>query len=307
MNGRVCCIVNPAAAGGQGRERWVTIRNALRRAGFTVEERFTEAPGEGLQFARAAAASFPQLVAAGGDGTVAEVASGLIQSGASTSLALIPTGTGNDVATQLGIRSIDAAIALLGGGGGQLRRLDAIEARSLEGGREVVRHALLFAAVGFAGELLRQTTPRVKRWFGPRFCYSVGFLRALMSYRPPEVQVEADDQRFTGRWLHVCAGNSEWAGGGAMHLSPGARWDDGALDLCLIPAMSRLATAAHFPKLIRGTFVGHPAVRYFRGTRLAITADQPIPLQLDGDLVGTTPATFSLRPGAVSILAPGPA
>lgn len=306
MPGRVCCIVNPAAAGGQARERWTTARAALRRAGFILEERFTEAQGDGIRLARAAAADFDHLVAAGGDGTVAEVASGLIQSGAPASLALMPMGTGNDVATQLGIRSCDTAVDVLVAGGPP-RQLDAIEVRSSEGGREVVRHALLFAAVGFAGELLRQTTPRVKRWFGPRFCYSVGFLRALASYRPPEVRVETDDERFAGRWLHVCAGNSAWAGGGAMHLSPGARWDDGALDLCLIQALSRAATAVQFPKLVRGTFVGHPAVRYFRGTRLAIATDEPIPLQLDGDLVGSTPATFSIRPGAVRILAPRPA
>jgi YegS/Rv2252/BmrU family lipid kinase len=241
-------------------------------------------------------------VAVGGDGTVSEVASGLLEIPRATRLAILPLGTGNDIASQLGIRTVPQAITALEGN--LSRRLDVIEVHQCEGGRRTVRCALCFASVGFAGELLRQTTPAIKRWFGQRWCYSVGFLRALATYRPPLVRVQTDGGAFCGRWLHLCAGNLEWAGGGAMRLSPGARCDDGLFDICLIEAMSRLATASHFPKLIRGTFVGHPRVRYFRGTQLSLDTDHPLPLQLDGDLIGTTPARFVLRPACLPVLAP---
>lgn len=303
MPRRVAFILNPAAGGGQSHWRWADLRGALARAGLAGEAHVTTGPGETAGLARHVASRVDLVVAVGGDGTVAEVASGLLQAAGPAVMGIVPTGTGNDVATQLGIRSCAHAVQVLSRG--IPRCLDAIEVSSREHGRPVLRHALLFASVGFAGELLRQTTPRVKRWFGPRFCYSVGFLRALVTYRAPLVRVETDAASFAGRWLHICAGNSEWAGGGAMHLSPGARWDDGQLDLCLVQAMSRLAAAAHFPKLVRGTFVGHPRVRYFRGTRLTVDADPPVPLQLDGDLAGSTPATFTIRPGCLPVVAGG--
>jgi len=86
--------------------------------------------------------------------------------------------------------------------------IDAIEVRYVERAGPTLRHALSFAAVGFAGELLRQTTPRIKKWFGPRWCYSVGFLRALATYRSPQVRIQTDAAAFSGRWLHICAGNA---------------------------------------------------------------------------------------------------
>lgn len=118
------------------------------------------------------------------------------------------------------------------------------------------------------------------------------------------MQVRADGREFTGRMFHVCAGNSEWVGGGAMRLSPGARMDDGRLELCLIEGLSRLEVLGRFPQLLRGTFPGHPKVRYFPGRELEIQSDPPVPLALDGDVVGQTPATFRLLPGALRIVTP---
>jgi len=302
---RVGYILNPSAAAGRAAAQWEAAKAELWRRGLAGPVYVTRGCGDGLERAREQAANVEVLVAVGGDGTVSEVASGLLQRQAVCQLAILPVGTGNDIASQLGLRTVAQAIAVLAGT--RLRRIDVIEVQHTEGGRPVVRHALCFASIGFAGELLRWTTPVVKRWFGPRWCYSVGFLRALAAYHPSPVRVQTDAGAFCGRWLHLCAGNFEWAGGGAMRLSPGARCDDGLLDLCLIEAMSGLATAWHFPKLLRGTFVGHPCARYFRSTQVSLDADGHLPLQLDGDLIGSTPARFVVRPGCLPILTPSPA
>lgn len=302
MARRFLFIVNPAAAAGGGGARWAAVRAELRRRGVTGEQRVTSRPGHGLEIVREAAAAVDVVVAVGGDGTVGEVASGILQAGAGARLGIVPFGTGNDVARQLGLGSLAQALESLAGS--ESAALDAIEVRYTDNADTRIRHALLFASVGLAGEVLRLTTPRVKRWFGQRLSYSVGFLRALVTYRAPQARVGTDAGDFAGRWLHICAGNSAWAGGGAMQLSPGAQWDDGRLDLCLIEALSRIETAWQFPKLVRGTFTGHPKVRYFRGTRMTLESEQPLPLQLDGELLGTTPATFTVRPQCLQVLAP---
>jgi YegS/Rv2252/BmrU family lipid kinase len=242
-------------------------------------------------------------VAAGGDGTVREVASGLLRSNApDTVLGVLPVGTGNDFATQIGVSDADAALAALTGQ--HLRQVDVIEVRHASDTADVVDHALLFAATGFAVDVLRHTSPRVKRVFGRRLSYSIGFFRALIALRSMHMRVRADGRDVTGPLFHVCAGNAEWAGGGAMRLSPGARLDDRRLELCVIQALGRLEALRCFPMLVRGTFPSHPKVRYFGGEELSVSTEVPMPLALDGDVLGRTPATFRVLPGALCVLAP---
>lgn len=303
MARRIAYIVNPAAAAGRAAARWADLQPRLARLGLSGNAVYTREPNHAAGLAQASAAEGMDLVVAvGGDGTVREVASGTLAAGGQVPVALIPLGTGNDFARQMGLGDVPGAIAALHRG--QTRRVDAIVVSCREDGVPWTRHALVFAAVGFAGELLRWTTARVKRWFGSRLCYSVGFARALATYRAPAAVVRTDAAQFTGRWLHIGAGNAEWAGGGALRMSPGAHWDDGQLDICLIEAMSRAAIVWNFPKLVRGTFVGHPRVQYFRGERLEIVTERPEPLLLDGDQAGCTPATLAIRPRCLAVVAP---
>lgn len=256
-----------------------------------------------MELAREAGGQFGAVVAVGGEGTVNEVASGLLQApGPAGVLGIIPAGTGNDIATQLGLRSVEAALAALAKG--TPRAFDAIEVTWGRGAERSRRFALSFAAVGFAGELLKRTTPRLKRLLGPRLCYSVGFVRALAGFAPPLMRVTVDGQAQEGRFFHVCAGNAEYAGGGVMRISPGARMDDGQLNICLIEAVGRLEALRHLPGLLRGTHITHPKARYFTGQTLALEADPPTDVQLDGDSLGHTPGTFQLRPGAIRVLVP---
>ncbi|HOC00172.1 MAG TPA: YegS/Rv2252/BmrU family lipid kinase [Verrucomicrobiota bacterium] len=302
MNTRLAYVINPAAAAGRTPARWQTARTELWRRGLAGAEFVPPTAHDGVDLARRAAADADVLVAVGGDGTVSEVASGLLQAGAPARLAILPLGTANDLASQLGIRTLTAAIDLIPNG--QTRTIDAIEVRCSQNPSTPVRHALSFVCLGFAGEVLRQTTPAIKRWFGPRWCYSVGFLRALASCRRPNVRVRADQATFRGRWLHICAGNLEWAGGGIMRLSPGAQCADGLFDVCLIEAMPRLAIAWHFPKLLGGSFVRHPRARYFRGTQLVLETETPETIHIDGDMAGFTPAHLCIRPRCLHLLAP---
>ena len=273
--------------------------------------------------ARTHAAAFECVIAAGGDGTVHEVASGLIAGGSRAVLAVAPFGRGNDIAQLAGVfgsvgRDDEAAIrAIL-----EPRpvTLDTIRvtwrenpsAGTESGGAaaesiERVRHALLFGGVGFVGELLRKTTPATVKWFGPRWCYSAGFFRALFSFRPPVLRVRSEQgEQVLSNAVAVVVGNAPFAGGGLMRIGPGASMTDGVLELTLIEAVGRWALALQFLRLLRGTHVRHRQVRFFRGHWLEVSADPPQLLALDGELLGISPVRFEVNPRSLTLLT-GPA
>ena len=302
MNRRILLIANPAAAAGRASRLWNRLFVDLEARKLKADHVITDGPGHAISLAREAAQSYDVIAAVGGDGTVNEVASGILLAGKTkTALAIIPFGTGNDAAHLLGIRSTeDAANALVAG---TTRAMDAIEVRCHDAGKEVTRYALLYAAVGFAGALLKRTTPTVKRLFGPRYCYSVGFFRALLDFKSPTMRVRCDDREFNGRIFLVSAGNAEIVGAGTMRLSPGAKVDDGQLNVNVIEDLGRLETARWFPKVLKGTHTTHPKVRYFAATSVAVECEAVMEVQMDGELYGHTPATFEVRPGAIRVIA----
>jgi YegS/Rv2252/BmrU family lipid kinase len=303
MPRRVLIIANPTAAAGRATR---TLRELLSHSaarGLAPAIATTAGPGDATRLARAAAdeGQHDCIVAAGGDGTVREVADGILSSRRpGTAFALLPLGTGNDFAHLAGVGSPDRALAALAEGSPSPR--DVIGVQLQTAGQAQSTHALSFAAVGLAADVVRLTTPAVKRWFGPRLCYSVGFLRALRRYEPFAAEVLADGRSFRESFLHVCAGNTSHAGGRMMHLSPGARADDGRLNLSLVRATRRIEVLRQFMALLRGTHIRHPRVDYFETHDVTVSTPRPADVQLDGDCVGTTPARFVVKPNALQVI-----
>jgi len=262
----------------------------------------TESAGHATHLAKSNAPDFEIIAALGGDGTVNEVANGLmaVEPGERPALATLPVGTGNDVALTYGLAHFESAIDALAKG--STRTLDVIRVQLMRDGKSVTRHALLFVAAGFAAEVIRKTGPRVKRIFGRRFSYSVGLFRALASFRAPEFSVKWDGGERSGQMFQVCAGNTEFAAGGVMRISPGARPDDGLLNISLVDVLGRLQIVRRFPSILSGGYVEDERVDYFTGKRLEIDAVPPAELQADGDIIGTTPATVELLPGALQLV-----
>jgi YegS/Rv2252/BmrU family lipid kinase len=255
-----------------------------------------------MQIAHESAHKYELVVAVGGDGTVLEVAGGILKSAAArTALGIVPFGTGNDFARNSGIHNEDHAHEALTQG--QPRFVDVIEARCLVQGEPAVRHALLFAGVGIIGESLKQTTTRVKRLFGQRFAYPVGILRALWTYRAPFMRITCDGERFEGRYLFAGASNSETAGGG-MKIAPGAKTDDGLLNVNLIGAVGRWEALKQLRRLCQGRHTTHPGVRYLTAVSLGVEPESPLEVAADGDLIGQTPAQFRVLPKALEIRVP---
>ncbi len=295
-------IINPASAASRCPARWAELQDGFRQDGIEGKARFTSRPGDAVRFAQELARECDVVAAVGGDGTLFEVASGLLLSGATrTALGVVPLGTGNDAARQCGISDITQARLALRGN--RTRTVDAIRIRCHLEGSPVLRYALLFGAVGIAGEALKKTTPRVKRIFGQRLAYPVGALRAIWSYRAPRMRVTGGGQTWENRFLLVCASNGEMAGGG-MRLAPGARIDDGLLDVNVCEAIGRWATVALLWQICRGRRMSHPKLRYFTARTVAVEADPPLAVAADGELIGHTPAQLEVVPQALKILIP---
>ena len=301
---RILLIANPAAGRRQGEQRLAEARTQLEALGHAVTAALTESAGHATRLAKSNAPDFEIVAALGGDGTVNEVANGLmaVEPGERPALATLPAGTGNDVALAFGLAHFESAIDALANGG--TRTLDVIRVQLMRDGESVTQHALLFVAAGFAAEVIRKTGPRVKRLFGRRFSYSVGLFRALASFRAPEFSVKWDGGEKRGRMFQVCTGNTEFGAGGVMRISPGARPDDGLLNISLVGALGRLQIVRRFPSILSGRYVEDERVDYFTGKRLEIDAVPPAEIQADGDIIGTTPAAIELLPGALRLVTP---
>ena len=295
-------IINPAAAAGRCPGRWADLQDGFCQDGIQGKSRFTVHPGDAVRFAQELGRECDVVVAVGGDGTLFEVASGLLLAGAAnTVLGVVPLGTGNDAARQCGISdTVQARLALRGT---RTKTMDVIRIRCQMEGATVLRYALLFGAVGIAGEALKRTTPLVKRVFGQRLAYPVGAFRAIWTYRAPRMRVTCDGQTWENRFLLVCASNGEMAGGG-MRLAPGARIDDGLLDVNVCEAIGRWATVALLGQVCRGRRMSHPKLRYLTARTVTVEADPPLEVEADGELIGHTPAQLEVMPQALKILIP---
>ncbi|HRI13755.1 MAG TPA: diacylglycerol kinase family protein, partial [Verrucomicrobiota bacterium] len=250
----------------------------------------------------AAAPNYDTLVAVGGDGTVNEVLNGLLRSGSNRpSLAVLPLGTGNDVAAQLGVAEETAAVRTAFSGDRWKMDVIDVECRGIHG--ETRRFSsVMYVALGIAGAMGQLTTPWMKRWLGARWCYSAGFVRALVQQREVPMRIEADERVFQGPMLLAAVGNVEAIGGGTFRLFPGAVSDDGQMEVNVVSHLSRGETLRCFGKVQTGTHPAHPRVEYFRAKRVMIESDPPLPLNFDGEVGGLTPVTLTLRAKALPVL-----
>lgn len=294
--GDLLYIVNPAALSGRAHRRW----EALRRGVPDGETLFTNGPLHARELA-AAADGFESVIAVGGDGTVNEVLSGIMdQAGPRPALGVIPLGSGNDVARCLGTVTLDrAAQALTGRARGTF---DLLRVDYHVNGRPARRFAFLACNVGFSAAGLRRVTPRLKRWLGGKAAYFAGMAVAAVSYRPSRMTIRWDGGDHTGPTWLVMGANAEWMGGGGMRVAPGARVDDGEFNVTILEAQSRLTILRQMPKISSGAHLGAPGVHYFPSTRLEIDAEPVAGVDMDGEVIGETPVRIAILPQALTAI-----
>ncbi|GAB2546328.1 diacylglycerol/lipid kinase family protein [Nocardia heshunensis] len=242
------------------------------------------------------------VVAAGGDGLTCVTLQALVGTG--VPLGLVPGGTGNDLARELGIPD-DTAAAVAAVLGGKTRAIDLGTVETDESGR-----AVWFATVTGTGLDARVTLrANALRWPNGPMRYTVAALIELVGKLavPYRIELTGSPDHSDGTVLEldavmVAVGNTRTYGGGMM-VAPDALIDDGLLDLTVVGAMSRLEMVRLLPALSSGKRVDHPAMTQYQAREIRLTAPGA-PATADGDPVGLLPALFRANPGALDVLVP---
>lgn len=293
---RLGILRNPVSGRGAGRRWWREIEADLgdfRGARVTVVE--TVSSETVAQQARELAAVSDVVAAAGGDGTLSGVLAGVL--GTDAALAIIPLGTGNDFARTLGLHNdLDKAIYIAAHG--TPIATDAI--RWTCGGRE--GWMLNVGGAGFDAVVARRINEGF-RFLRGTAAYLAAVAASLAKYRPVEITATLDGDTVRGPAMLVAVANAQSYGGG-MKIAPTASIDDGLLDVVTVGDVGPLEFVRQFPKVFRGAHLGHPKVSARAGRHLVLESARPIPVLADGELIGDTPATFELVPGAVRIMRP---
>ena len=292
---RVFLIVNPHAGGGRAAAVLPGVEERLRALGVAFHTERTRDVQHARDLARAAAAVGEVAVTLSGDGLIGAVADELRRTDGGV-LGVLPGGRGNDFARVAGIpRDPLEACAVIAHG--VERPLDLGEA----GGRGFIG----IASLGFDSDANRIANEAPARL--GRLVYVYGALRALVTWRMAEFDVEVDGERSTYRGWGVGGANSKAYGGG-MYLAPDARFDDGALDVVLVSETSKLHfLTALLPRVFKGTHVELDSVRVMRGAEVRVSADRPFVVYADGDPIGELPITLRAVPAALRVLLPADA
>jgi YegS/Rv2252/BmrU family lipid kinase len=295
--GRHLLVIFNPTAGGRRRRRLKAVLQALERSGCRVTLRRTGARGDAEAFARAAGATEPPVdlvVAAGGDGTINEVINGLAAPAAAAPppLALLPIGTANVLANEIGLPSAPDAIA---------REIAAGRVQPMPLARANGRCFAMMAGVGFDAHVVADLDTRLKRRLG-KGAYVVESVRQLFRFGFPRYRVTIDGAAFEAGSVIVARGRFY---GGRYVCAPEARLGAAELHVCLFERGGRLAVPLFGAALVLGLLPRLPGYRVVRGRRVTIEGPPGDPVQGDGDIIARLPVTIGLDPQALALVVPG--
>ncbi len=295
-------IVNPVAGALGTKKKWPLITSLLRYLGIGFDYQYTEGVGHAIELAKLAASDgYRRVVAVGGDGTVNEVANGIINSKnpAETKLGVISTGTGSDFIRSVGIpRDYVKACSCLTSERSLTVDVGVVEYHKL--GKKTERYFINTAGIGFDAAVVA-TTEKASKRFGGTIPYLLGFLRTMLTYRNKPVTIRVDDEIETRRVVSVMVANGCFAGGG-MRFAPGAKLDDGFLDMLVISDMSKFELVKAFPSVYKGTHIYHPKVKLHQTTQVSVESTEKLPVYADGEVLGEGPVTFRLMSHKLQIV-----
>lgn len=272
---------------------------AMRDRGHLVDVRVTYESGDAQLFASAAARTgrYDTVVAAGGDGTMNAVVTGLINSQAERipAFGILPAGTANDFARAVGIPSDNPDEALILAAEGNLHKVDV--------GLVNERAFLNLATGGFGTDVTVNTPEELKRILGS-VAYLVTGLQQATGLASTHARISGPDFAWEGAFLAFAVGNGRFAGGG-IPMCPDALIDDGLLDLSIL----RDVTTEEIPKvmtdmLVRGMGAREAAVVHARLTSLTVSSDRPLQINLDGEPLQSSEFHFRVNPAGLDLHLP---
>ncbi len=290
---RLYFIVNPISGSGRGKTRFEQVRQRLDALGADYGCVFTQYAGHALALAQEALAQGETtIVSVGGDGTLREVAS-VLAGREGVTLGILPFGTGNDFAHGVGLPDeTDALVSVLLEG----------SAKAVDVGDADGEFFINVAGFGFDVDVVRYTEKYKKKLNG-MMPYLMGILKALVYLSRTKVQVETDSGEtfeVSATLFSVCNGSRF---GGGIRIAPNSDPSDGLFDVCILKAVTLLESLWLLPLCIKGKHLKHEKYfMYFKARSVYARCSVDMPLELDGELIGSAPVRFAVRPGALRLL-----
>jgi len=307
-------IVNPRSASGSTRDKWSAVASDLRAhfGPFTVA--FTKCPGDGIRLAeQAAKAGREFIIACGGDGTINEVANGILNSGCETELGILPSGTGGDFRRSINMPNSprEAAQALRDG---KTKTIDAGKVTFQNAHNESEsRYFLNVSSVGLAASIIERVKGNFALEWLPasgvrgRAAFALSALQEFAGLDAFRIRVKFDDDKETNiSTLNFCIANASFFGGG-MKIAPDAKLNDGFFDIINIGDIKTAKVVLNAYTLYSGTHVDLAEVKSRRAKRIEIRAfddNEHVRIEIDGELPGSLPAVYEVIPNALRLRVP---
>ncbi len=280
-------ILNPAARS----ERALRIRSRIEEMARNSVVALTSGPREAETLARnAVAEGFTKVVAAGGDGTIHEVVNGI--AGSDVKLGLLPLGTVNVFAAELGLPLNDLSLCWDIIQNGYTRVVDLPRANE--------KHFVQLAGIGLDAQAVQETSANLKRNFGP-LSYLISAAQ-IATRKPPRLYIDSDDTAVKEASF-VLVGNGRRYGGPFPFFKQ-AQLNDGLLDVILFKQLGYLEIVRYLQDVFFSSAINLPEVEYFQTRRLRVTSDQAVPVELDGELSGECPVEFQIEENTLRVLVP---
>jgi YegS/Rv2252/BmrU family lipid kinase len=306
-------IVNPTSASGATGEAWPQLASDLSSRFGPFKNVFTKRSGEATDLAcEAARKGTAFIIACGGDGTISEVANGILNSGKPAELGILPSGTGGDFRKTLEIPTQPlAAAAVLRNG--QTRLIDVGRVTFTDnGGHEVTRYFLGVASCGMSTKVIERVKSggpdwlpaNTPQWLGGRVSFGASLLQAAVRTEATKVRVQLDDSHERHlSVVNLCVANARYFGGG-MKIAPLAKLTDGKFDVISVGDLSALKIVTSAPRVYFGSHLSMDEVSHTHAAKVILrpsSREIVIPLEVDGELPGRLPATFQIIPRALKV------
>lgn len=272
---KAAVVLNALNAG-----KWPCAAARVEGRAGAPEVLVTERAGDGVRLARdLAEAGFDPVLAAGGDGTLNEVVNGVLLASRTPVVGFVPLGSGNDFLRTLGAEASE-------------RELDAVRLRCQPG---VDRYFVNVASAGL-GAATARLGGRLPKVLPARLRYLAATLPALTRRRAARVRLSLDGAPFADCAMTTLAlANGRFQGGG-IHIAPDARLDDGRMNVTLVEPVGLLDLLLNTRLLYSGAIYTHPKVRHWSAARVRVESDAPVPVEMDGEVVGHLPLEAEVLP-----------
>ncbi len=307
-------IVNPKSASGATRDNWSSIASDLRTHFGPFQVAFTKGPGDGIELARRSAVEGRRfIIACGGDGTINEIANGIIESGTDCELGIFPSGTGGDFRRTLGIPTElrEAARTLREG------RTEAIDVGKItylnHKGETESRYFLNVSSFGLAASIIERVKGSTSLKWLPldtvrgRASFALSTLQEVAGLATTNVHVKLDDgDEKSLSTVNFCVANARYFGGGMM-IAPDAKIADGFLDVINIGDINTAKILLNAYTLYRGSHLSLKEVKDKLAKRIEarpLNDGDEVHIEVDGELLGMLPAVYEVVPKALKVRVP---